>query len=251
MQELLIVAGAGVVAVVMNALAGGGSFVTLPALIGAGLPSVVANASSTVALFPGGLLGGWAYGRKLEPLPGLSLGAMLAVSMAGGLIGSLLLIWTPSAAFDGVLPWLLLVATVTLALGPRLAPRLSRWRERRVGVGLAVQFALGVYAGYFGGAVGIMRMAAWTLLSEADIAQIQPLRIVMGAAANGVAVVVFALAGTVRWSETAALGLGALVGGYGGAQFGRRIPTPALRAVTVGLCVVVTVLFFVRAMRRP
>ena len=116
-MEGLLLAGAGLLAGAMNALAGGGSFVSLPALIAVGVPSVAANASSTVALYPGGLASAWVYRTGLGDICGVSAKAMLAVTLVGGLAGSLLLLLTPSDAFDLVLPWLLLVATLALAFG--------------------------------------------------------------------------------------------------------------------------------------
>src|SRR5476649_2465109 len=103
----------------MNALAGGGSFVTLPALIAAGVPSVAANASSTVALYPGGLASAWVYRSGLTHVAGVPLRPAFLATLAGGLLGALLLLWTPTGVFDRVLPWLLLVATLTLTFGPR------------------------------------------------------------------------------------------------------------------------------------
>src|ERR1044072_489911 len=120
MDVYLMLCGAGLVAGAMNALAGGGSFVTLPALIAAGLPSVAANASSTVALYPGGAASAWVYRDGLTRAEGLPIVPSLIATLVGGLAGALLLLWTPSSIFDRLLPWLLLAATVTLTFGPRL-----------------------------------------------------------------------------------------------------------------------------------
>ena len=157
-ENFILLAGAGLLGGTMNALAGGGSFVTLPAMIAAGLPSVNANASSTVALYPGGAASAWVYRAGLRPIGGVSIKVMLAVMLAGGLIGSLLLLWTPSSAFDHMLPWLLLTATLTMIFASRLAP----WLHGHVSIGpkpvLALQLLLGVYSGFFGGAVGLMML---------------------------------------------------------------------------------------------
>src|ERR1700709_1199477 len=112
--------GAGFVAGAMNAVAGGGTFVTLPALTLAGLPPTIANASSTVALFPGTLASAWAYRGEVQPLDGVATGPLLMLSVSGGLIGALLLISTPERAFTRIVPWLLLAPPIALALGPRL-----------------------------------------------------------------------------------------------------------------------------------
>jgi uncharacterized membrane protein YfcA len=239
---------AGVLAGAMNALAGGVSFVSLPALIAAGAPSVGANATSTVALLPGSLASAWVYRRDGSAIGEVPPRALVAVTVAGARVGSILLLATPSSAFDDVLPWLLLAATLSLAGGPAL----SRWfARRRVTVGptplLAAQFGLGIYGGYFGGAVGIMMMAAWSLLADADLKRVQSARTLLVSAANAVAVAVFVLAGVVRWRDALVLGAGALVGGYLGAHLARWLPATLLRAATVLLCAAVTVLFFRRA----
>lgn len=246
-EHLLLLAGAGLLAGAMNALAGGGSFVTLPALIAAGVPSVAANASSTVALYPGGLASAWVYRQGLAEVCGVPIRPMLIVTLIGGLAGSLLLLWTPSSTFDVILPWLLLTATLALAFGPKVTPWLQK--HARVGAApiLAIQFALGVYGGYFGGAVGLMMMAAWSLLAGVDLKQLNPPRTLMVSAANSIAVLCFVVAGAVRWRETLLLAVGALIGGYLGAHVGRRLDPRVVRGATIALSVAMTVAFFVRA----
>lgn len=174
---------------------------------------------------------------------------MLAVTLAGGLAGALLLLWTPSSAFDLVLPWLLLIATLALAFGPKVAP----WMQSRARLGpgpiLVLQFALGVYGGYFGGAVGLMMVAAWGLLADVDLKRLNPPRTLMVSAANTIAVLCFAAAGAVRWRETLVLGAAAIVGGYAGAHLGRRLNPRLVRAATLTLSVAMTSLFFLRAAR--
>ncbi len=247
MHNAPILLGAGLLAGGMNALAGGGSFVTLTALVAAGLPSVTANASSTVALYPAGVTSAWVYRGGLAPVGRLPLGPTLMATLVGGFAGALLLLATPSAAFDRVVPWLLLAATMTLAAGPRLGARLRARMLAGPVTLMAVQFGLGVYGGYFGGAVGLMMMAAWSLIDGADVKALNPPRTVMVTAANTVAVLCFALAGAVDWGAALLVGAGALAGGYGGAHLGRRLPSGAVRAGTVVLASVLTATFFARA----
>ena len=124
-----------------------------------------ANASSAVALFPGGLASAWAYRDGLRRIGPVSLSRLLVITLIGGSIGAGLLLSTPTIAFDLVLPWLLLAATVTLALGPRIGSWLrNRYQVKPTAV-LLIQFALGIYRGYFGGAVGVMMVAAWSFRS--------------------------------------------------------------------------------------
>jgi uncharacterized membrane protein YfcA len=238
---------AGLLAGSMNALAGGGSFVTLPALVASGFPSVLANATSSVALYPGGAASAWVYRDRLGPVCGVPLVPTLVITLAGGLAGSLLLLCTPNSLFDRVLPWLLLLATLALMFGPRVGAVL----RARLTVGrptiLTVQFLLGVYGGYFGGAVGLMMMAAWSLLQGADIKALNAPRTLMVTAANTVAIFCFAIAGAVRWKAASLVGAGAVAGGYAGAHLGRRLNPTVVRGATLLISTAVTARFFIRA----
>ncbi|MDR5823281.1 sulfite exporter TauE/SafE family protein [Caballeronia sp. LZ043] len=246
MQSILLVSGAGFLAGAMNALAGGGSFVSLPAMFAAGLPPVQANASSTVALFPGGVVSAWAYRDGLGPVGSVPIRWMLVVTLIGGFTGAALLLSTSSKTFSFVLPWLLLCASITLAFGRRLGQTLRRrWRIGAPAV-LSIQFVLGVYGGYFGGAVGIMMMAVWGLLDARDLKSLNAPRTLLVSAANSVAVLTFAAAHAVRWPETIAMLLAAMLGGYGGAQLGRRAPPQLIRAGTLLVSAGITIAFFVK-----
>jgi len=247
MLAMLSLFGAGLLAGAMNALAGGGSFVTLPALIAVGVPSVAANASSTVALWPGGAAGAWTYHDRLRPICGVSPYGMLAVTFAGGLAGSVLLLSTPSSAFDVILPWLLLLATLALAFARRIAALLHLHLQGRAGPVLLVQFGLGVYGGYFGGAVGLMMVAAWSLLGETEIKRLNAPRTLMVSTANTIAVVAFILAGIVRWPQTLVMLAGGLVGGPAGAKLGKALPPWLTRRLTLCWTTAITCVFFVRA----
>jgi uncharacterized membrane protein YfcA len=249
-SPLLLVAGAGLIAGMMNALAGGGSFVTLPALIAVGVPSVTANTTSTVALFPGQLASAWTYRDGLGPIGPVSLQRLLLATFVGGVIGALLLLRTPITAFDVILPWLLAIATLTLTFGRRLG---EVWRRRwRIGAPLVVmvQFGLGIYGGYFGGGVGIMMMAVWSLLSDRTLKSFNAPRTLLVCAANTVAVFIFIAANAVRWREALVMLAGAIVGGYCGAHIGRRAPAGVIRVGTLLLSVGITLAFFARAYLR-
>lgn len=248
MTSAILLFAAGFLAGAMNALAGGGTFVALPALALMGLPPTIANASTTVALFPGTVASAWSYRKDIRPLATASTGTLLALSLAGGLIGALLLLLTPETAFSALIPWLLLLATTTLAAGPRLSTGLRKLGLRTGPRFLLVaQFALGLYGGYFGGAVGLMMLATWSLATSADLRVLNPLRTLMVAGANGVAVVCFTVTGNVRWQETLIVMAGGIAGGYIGAQLGRRLPLPLLRATILTIAVLTTAAFFARA----
>ena len=247
MQQFAFLFAAGLIAGGMNALAGGGSFVSLPALIAAGVPPVAANASSTVALYPGGLASAWTYRQPTPGVCGAPMRLMLPVTLAGGLLGSLLLLLTPEASFVTALPWLLLLATLALAFGRAIGAAFQgRLRASTVPV-LVVQFGLGIYGGYFGGAVGLMMSAVWTLFGARDIKALNPPRTLLVSAANTIAVLAFILAGAVAWPQAIAVLLGGLAGGTGGARLGRVMPAALTRGLTLAVSSGMTALFFLRA----
>lgn len=244
MNTLLLVFSAGVTAGAMNALAGGGSFVSLPALIAAGVPPVMANTSSTVALYPGGLASAWAYRAGLGPVGSVPLRALLVATLCGGLAGALLLLHTSAAAFTFVLPWLLLIAFLALACGRRIGAALRARVQIHAHAVLAIQFLLGIYGGYFGGAVGIMMLAMWGLFDHRELKHLNAPRTLLVSAANTVAVLAFIAAGAVRWPVTLAMLTGAIVGGYGGARVGRLLPSHVIRAITLCATGCITLVFF-------
>ncbi|HEY2618398.1 MAG TPA: sulfite exporter TauE/SafE family protein [Acetobacteraceae bacterium] len=250
MQHVILLAAAGLSAGAMNAVAGGGSFVSFPAMVAAGLPPVIANASSTVALFPGTLASTLAYRHDFVHVRGLPLRAMVPVTVAGGLVGAVLLLATPERLFDAVIPFLLLLATLTFAFGARAG--LAFGRLVRVGPrGMpAVQFVISIYGGYFGGAVGLMMMAAWSLLTaNADLKAMAPIRVLLVSVANGAAVLWFIGTGSVRWPQTLAMLGASVVGGYLGARLAQVLPAAMLRVGIVILTAGVTIGFFLRALR--
>jgi uncharacterized membrane protein YfcA len=249
-SPLLLVAGAGLIAGMMNALAGGGSFVTLPALIAVGVPSVTANTTSTVALFPGQVTSTWTYRDGLGPIGPVSLRSLLLATFLGGVIGALLLLRTPITAFDVILPWLLAIATLTLTFGRQLG---EVWRRRwSIGAPLVVvvQFGIGIYGGYFGGGVGIMMMAVWSLLSDRTLKSFNAPRTLLVCAANTVDVFIFIEANTMRWNKAMIMIARNIVGGYGGANIGRSAPAGIIRVGTLLLSVGITLVFFLRAYLR-
>lgn len=262
MEDLPLLLGAGFLAGSMNAVAGGGSFVAFPALVLAGVPSVGANASCAVALLPGSLASSYVYrdglrgdgpsGDGLAGIGEVRLRTMLAVSLAGGLLGAALLLSTPQAEFDAVIPWLLLLATLAFAFGGQAGAALRRVARIGPAPVVAVQFVLAVYGGYFGGAVGIMMMAAWSLLGAADrkvpdLKAMAPARTVLVAATNAAAVACFVALGAVRWPQTLAVLLAGIAGGYGGARLGQRLDRRAIRAAILVLTTAMTIFFFRRA----
>lgn len=238
---------AGIIGGAMNALAGGGTFATLPALIALGLPANIANATSNVALLPGAGTSAWAYSDELEPLGGISIRTLAIITFAGGLIGSVLLVLTPTRAFDLIIPWLLLFAFFVMAFG-RTA---SAWLNRRVSIGSGtlktVQVLLGIYGGYFGGGVGLITTAVYGLLQGAHPRTMFAPRTLMLAVANLAAAIVFIAFGMVRWALCLPMLLGAIMGGWAGAHLGKRLPLPLVRVWTLLVTGATTTVFFWRA----
>ena len=245
MMTLLLIAAA-FVAGAMNSVAGGGSFLTFPALVFSGVPSVVANATNTVALFPASLASAWAYRHDFPKLEGLSAKAVLAVSLAGGIAGAVLLVSTPEHTFNALIPWLLLAATLLFASGKKLTPFLKSKIHFGPNTLLAVQFVIAVYGGYFGGAMGIMMLAAYALFGLDDIHAANALKTLMAGGLNAIAVVCFVFAGKVDWVPAAIMLASAVVGGYAGARVARMMNPNHVRAVVIAIGVTMTAVFFLR-----
>ncbi len=246
MDETIILLFAGLLAGVMNSAAGGGSFVTFPAMVYTGVPPLVANASSTVALFPGSLAGAWEYRRFIRPFENVSMPFMIVLTLAGGCFGALLLLVTPSANFNSLVPWLLLTGTLTFAFGKTIGERIRK--QIRIG-SLAVylgQFLLGIYGGYFGGAVGIMMMAVWNIFGSSDIKVINANKNLLVGVANSIAVTLFIVAGKVSWPETLIMLSATIAGGIWGGRFTKRMDPSRLRTLISVFNFAITIAFFIR-----
>lgn len=239
--------GAGLIGGAMNALAGGGTFATLPALIALGLPANVANATSNTALLPGAVTSAWHYRHGLEPIERLSVPALVGLTLIGGLAGSLLLVATPTDVFDRLIPWLLLFAFVVLLAGQRA----SAWLRSRITIHtsafVAVQLLLSAYGGYFGGGVGLMMTATYGLIAGLPPHRLQAARTLQLALANLAATAVFASLGLVAWQAALPMLAGAALGGTLGARAGKRLPPAAVRWWTILVTGATTMVFFIRA----
>jgi hypothetical protein len=244
-----LLAAAAFAAGALNAVAGGGSFLTLPALVVAGLPPIQANATGTVALLPGYLSGTWGFRESLRPPPGLSLPGLAGAGAAGGALGAGLLLWTPPGAFRAVVPWLLLAATAVFALAPRLV---RAARRAPVGAAPAPRGALlglllvSAYGGYFNGGLGVLLLALLALLGQTDLNAMNGLKNLLSAVLSAIAVALYAAGGLVRWPEAALMAAGAAAGGYAGARLARRIPGAWLRRGIVATGAAMAVAFFLR-----
>ncbi len=246
MLMLLLIFAAGLWAGLQNALAGGGSFVTLPALIMSGMSPLAANITSTVALFPGQVTSGLA-GRSLVTGAGrLSFKALFGISVVGGALGGLLLLNTPSSIFSRLVPWLVLFATAMFAWGSfrRKPANLAAAQMGPVPTGIA-QFFIAIYGGYFGGGIGFLMMAA---LSMAGVTarHAAATKNVLASVMNAAAVALFVTSPLVHWPQAIALGAGAILGGLAGVWALRRVNERWLRIAIVCIGLALTVGLFVK-----
>lgn len=228
----------------LNSLAGGGTLVTFPALLFAGLDPIGANASSVVALFPGTFAGAWAYRRSILGISEFSVRGFLVLSLIGGLIGAFLLLFTPSSVFAGLVPWLLLFATIVFAVG-NVAP-LNIVERFKIGPrgALLVLFAIAIYGGYFGGGIGFLMLAAFTLFGMKDINAMNGLKMALAGVTAIAAIVTFVTAGVVHWPQTLPMLAGSTVGSYMAARWAQRLDQRLIKGFVVAFGVVLTVYFF-------
>ncbi len=246
MASYLLLIVAALAAGLINSVAGGGMFIAFPALVFTGVPSIIANASSTVAVFPGVLTSAWAYREDFRKSKDFPFVALLITSLLGGMAGALLLLFTPQHTFDSVMPWLMLGATLLFAFGPRLAPMLKRWFHIGPVTVVVIQIPIAIYGGYFGGAIGILMLATWAMYGLNDIHVMNANRTVMGAAANVLAIALFAFAHKIYWPQTIVMLLGTSIGGYYGARMVKKVNPVYVRAFVTFVSTVITIVFFLR-----
>lgn len=245
MPELLLIAVAGIVAGGVNAIAGGGIFFIFPAMLAAGLPPITATASSAIAVWPGHAAALPAYRDRLAALRA-GLGRRVVVAVAGGLAGALLLLWTGDRAFARLIPWLLLIATLLFAFGPKLRSLMPGELGRTGAVAAAVELAFAVYGGYFGAGLGVLLMACYALLGHDDIHDANALKNLVASVITAVSIATFALSGVVAWPAALAGLAGAVAGGWLAARWARRVPAVWLRRGVIATGALLTVHFFLR-----
>jgi uncharacterized membrane protein YfcA len=246
MGSYVLLACAAFVAGLINSVAGGGSFLTFPALVFTGVPSIIANASSTLALFPGSFVSAWAYRDDFKKSEGFPFRPMLIVSLAGGIAGALLLLFTPQRTFDAVIPWLMLGASLLFAFGPRVSPILERTLHIGPVTLICFQAMVAIYGGYFGGAIGILMLAAWSLFGLKDIHVMNANKTLLGGSMNAVAVVLFVIARKIWWPQTLVMLVAGIIGNYVGARTAKAVnPRYVRNAITV-ISLAITIAFFLR-----
>jgi uncharacterized protein len=244
--EALVVFVAGVGAGTINAVVGSGTLITFPALLAVGLPPVVANVSNTAGLAPGSLAAAYGYRRELRGQRS-RLTRLVPASFVGTLIGAVLLLGLPSAAFDAIVPALILLGCVLVMLQPRLARLINRPDGDRHGAWWVWPSVLvaGVYGGYFGAAQGVLLMAILGIGLDPNLQRMNAIKNVLAMVVNAVAAILFISVADIDWTAALLIAVGSTIGGFLGAAGGRRLPAIGLRIfiVVIGVIAVVTMVF--------
>ena len=257
-SDMLLIGAGGFAAGAVNAIAGGGTFFSFPAMLAVGLPPVVANASNSVALWPGSLSGAWAYRQELSRYKRYLM-PMGVASLTGGAAGGLLLLAAGDARFAALIPWLLAFATLLFAFSPQLSVALKRMRpppDAQAGAqhgagspaGWLVQFLVSIYGGFFGAGMGILMMASLAIGGHEDVQHINALKNLMSAVIYSVTVITFIVAGAVSWPHTLVMLLTASLGGYWGASVARKIKGPWLRRMVIAVGGALTIYYFYKTL---
>ena len=252
--QIILVGGGALLAGAMNAMAGGGTFFSFPALLAAGVPPVMANASNSVAMWPASLSSAWAYRREVSRHPRWTL-MLVLISFIGGIAGGLLLLATSNAAFSRLVPWLLLSATALFAFSGQVSRMVAATRAR-IGIkkkesgtpggvgGLIFQLCVAIYGGFFGAGMGILTLAA--IQGVEDIQELNGLKNLTSAVNYTVAAATFIIAGAISWPHTLLMIATAMVGAIGGAALARRLPALWLRRLVVAVGASLSLIYFIK-----
>jgi uncharacterized membrane protein YfcA len=256
--DMLLIGAGGFAAGAVNTVARGATFFSFPAMLAVGLPPVGANASNSVALWPGSLTGAWAYRQELARYKRYLLPMGIA-SLLGGVAGGLLLLAAGDARFSALIPWLLAFATALFAFSPQLSVLIKRVRAPAATtpetfhgagspIGWLVQLLVSIYGGFFGAGMGILMMASLAIGGHEDVQHINALKNLLSAVIYSVTVVTFVVAGAVSWPHTLVMLLTASLGGYWGARMARKIQGPWLRRIVIAVGSALSLYYFYRAL---
>lgn len=243
---------AGIAAGAINSIAGGGTLISFPALLWIGRDPITANATNAVAIWPGSVAGAIGFRRELATVRRWLL-LLIVPSLAGGALGSWLLLRTPLLLFERLVPFLILAATLLLAAQEMITARLGvlgRAHENPtagwVTFVFVFQFIVGTYGGYFGAGMGILMLAALGLIGLTDLHQMNGLKNILAVCINGIAAIYFVLADAVEWRDVVVMTAGTIIGGFLGARVARRLGRGFVRAFVVVIGIVMTVVLFLK-----
>ncbi len=245
--DWVVVGFAGFFGGMLNSVAGGGSFITLPALIFVGVPPVAANATGTAALLPGYIASAWRFRNDIEFPANLSFKLIAFIAILGGCIGAVILMLTSNKLFSTLIPWLIILATIALIIGPLFLKRKDKEAEYpHLGAPIIVVILLAVciYGGYFNGGLGIILLATFALMGQTNIHGMNGLKNIISALLTVVAVIVYAIGSAISGEYLLFVGAMAILGGYVGAAFAYRISQKALRVFIVFVGCLTSIGFF-------
>ncbi|MGQ9815613.1 MAG: sulfite exporter TauE/SafE family protein [Candidatus Roseilinea sp.] len=250
--NLILLFAAAVVAGAINSVAGGGTLISFPSLLTAGVPAILANATNTAALVPGSASSAFAYREEIRT-QGRLLITLFIPSALGGVLGAIALVVTPPEIFNYIVPFLVLFATLLFAgrdLFNRLAGNDTEEEKPVTWIGniwgVTFQILVAAYGGYFGAGIGILMLASLSIMGLRDIHRMNGVKTVLAVAINGVALVVFIIEQKVVWSLAILMAVGAIIGGYGGARLAKRVNQNAVRGFVIVVGLIVSVYLFAR-----
>jgi uncharacterized membrane protein YfcA len=245
--QIAIPAVAAFAAGAMNSVAGGGSFLSFPALIFAGVPPISANATNNCAMWVGTIGSARGYKEEIKEHRKLLL-PLISISIVGGIIGACVLLLTPSPVFERLIPWLLLFATIVFAFSPLLVKKEEHAAPKHKAWQLIVQFFVSIYGGYFGAGMGMIMLAVLAFTGLPNFNAQNAMKNALTVTINGVALIPFVIARVVDWRFAIPMALIALAGGYFGANFFRRVPQKYARIIVIAIGVAMTALFFTKTL---
>lgn len=236
----------------INSIAGGGSFIAFPALIFTGVPAINSNAICSVALWPGSMASMGGY--RLELLEEKKvIPWMVLISLIGGTIGAMIMLRTPDKTFMELVPYLLLAANLMFIFGGRITAALKKNKvessnsRTKIIIGtIALQLFIAVYGGFFGAGMGILMLAALSLMGMTNIHKMNAFKVLLGSCINGIAAIIFIFSGVIMWQQTGVMILGAILGGFGGAHYARQFDPVKVRKVVIAIGSAMTIYFFIK-----
>ena len=250
--EIILLFGAALLGGAVNSVAGGGGFIAFPALLFTGMPSINANATNTVALWPGTLASTGAYRRALNADLLKRILPLIVITFLGSILGSTLLLKTKQSTFDHMVPWLLLGATVLFSFGGKVTEWINRHHAEGgpslggvAGITL-LQLCVAIYIGYFGAGVGIVMLALLSMMGMENIHSMNGLKTLLATCGNAMAVIIFIFARAVFWPQALLMVVGAALGGYAGAWFAQKMDPRSVRYVVITIGYSMTMYFFWR-----
>ena len=244
--EVVLLITASFFAGIINSIAGGGSFLTFPALVFAGVPTIAANATSAVAVFPGYLSGALGFAKELKAFPKSKFFLLIFLSISGGVLGSILLLITPEVVFSFIIPWLLGFATLLFAFGNYVSKLAEKTSDTNGFKSNIATLLVCIYGGYFNGGLGIVLLALFSTLGMRDIHLMNGLKNIMSFALSAASVVTFAIAGIVFWKYAIIMMIAATIGGYFGVIVARKLSKSIIRIIIVIIGTIMTFIFFIK-----